>query len=84
MSERSANLKSLAAHLGLTVGTVSRAMNDYPDISIATRARVQKAAADLGYRPNQNARRLSLGQPETICYLMPRQTGTSTTRVLHC
>jgi LacI family transcriptional regulator len=78
MSDKPVNLKSLAAHLGLTVGTVSRAMNDYTDISATTRERVQKAAAELGYRPNQNARRLSLGTPETICYLMPRQTGTTT------
>ncbi|MEP2890560.1 LacI family DNA-binding transcriptional regulator [Tateyamaria sp.] len=77
MPDKPVNLKSLAAHLGLTVGTVSRAMNDYADISVATRQRVQKAAAELGYRPNQNARRLSLGQPETVCYLMPRQTGVT-------
>jgi len=66
------SLKVLAAHLDLTVGTVSRALNGYTDISPATRERVQRAADELGYRPNQNARRLSIGIPETICYLMPR------------
>ena len=66
------SLKILAAHLGLTVGTVSRALNGYTDISPTTRERVQRAADELGYRPNQNARRLSIGIPETICYLMPR------------
>lgn len=77
MSERSVNLKALAAHLGLTVSTVSRALNNYPDISPATRKRVKEAADELGYRPNQNARRLSIGTPETICYLMPRQHGSN-------
>lgn len=77
MSDRSINLKGLAAHLGLTVSTVSRALNDYPDISRSTRERVRKAADELEYRPNQNARRLSIGTPETICYLMPRQHGSS-------
>lgn len=71
------SLKILAAHLGLTVGTVSRAMNGYTDISPVTRDRVRRAADELGYRPNQNARRLSIGVPETVCYLMPRYS-TST------
>lgn len=70
-------LRALAAHLGLTVGTVSRALNGYADISPATRDRVRKAADELGYRPNQNARRLSKGTPDTVCYLMPRQMGTN-------
>ena len=77
MADKSVNLKALAAHLGLTVSTVSRALNDYADISPATRERVKEAAEHLGYRPNQNARRLSIGTPETICYLMPRQMGAN-------
>ncbi|MEM6306545.1 MAG: LacI family DNA-binding transcriptional regulator [Pseudomonadota bacterium] len=77
MSAKSVTIKSLAAYLGLTVGTVSRALNGYADISPATRDRVQKAAQELGYRPNQNARRLSMGTSETVCYLMPRQIGTT-------
>ena len=77
MSERPINLKAVAAHLGLTVSTVSRALNDYPDISPATRKRVKEAAESLGYRANQNARRLSKGTPETVCYLMPRQIGAN-------
>jgi LacI family transcriptional regulator len=59
-------LKVLAAHLGLTVGTVSRAINNDADISPKTRARVKRAAEGLGYRPNQTARRLSLGGPEAV------------------
>lgn len=77
MRSKSVNLKALAAHVGLTVSTVSRALNDYADISLATRERVKKAADELGYRPNQNARRLSIGTPETVCYLMPRQAGAN-------
>lgn len=72
MSGKPISLKILAAHLDLTVPTVSRALNNYADISPATRDRVKRAAKELGYRPNQNARRLSLGTSETIGYLMPR------------
>ncbi len=75
MGDKPINLKAVAAHLGLTVSTVSRALNDYPDISQSTRTRVKQAADALGYRANQNARRLSKGSAETICYLMPRQIG---------
>lgn len=72
MSSKPVSLKVLAAHLGLTVGTVSRALNNYADISPVTRERVKRAADELGYRANQNARRLSIGNPETVGYLMPR------------
>jgi len=76
MARQTISLKALAAHLGLTVSTVSRALNGYSDISPATRERVSRAAQELGYRPNQNARRLSIGTPETIGYLVPRVAGS--------
>ncbi len=76
MARQAVSLKALAAHLGLTVSTVSRALNGYSDISAKTRERVARAADELGYRPNQNARRLSIGAPETIGYLMPRFSGS--------
>lgn len=76
MPSKPISLKVLAARLDLTVGTVSRALNGYTDISPATRERVKRAADEMGYRPNQNARRLSIGSPETICYLMPRYSSS--------
>jgi LacI family transcriptional regulator len=76
MSEKPVSLKVLAAHLGLTVGTVSRALNGYSDISPLTRERVKHAADELGYRPNQSARRLSIGTPETVGYVLPRNANS--------
>lgn len=38
---------------------------------------MRDAANELGYRPYKNARRLSIGVPETILYLMPRQIGNT-------
>lgn len=66
------SLKKLAAHLGLTEGTVSRALNNYPDISSKTRERVQKAAVQLGYKANPMARSLATGVPEAVAYIMPQ------------
>ena len=65
-------LKTLAAELGLGEGTVSRALNNYPDISERTRARVREAADRLGYAPDPTARRLARGVSETAAYLMPQ------------
>ena len=65
------SLKELAKHLGLAEGTVSRALNNYPDISETTRDRVRKAADALGYRPNNTAKRLATGRAEAVAYLMP-------------
>ena len=65
------SLKQVADHLGLAEGTVSRALNNYPDIAEATRLKVQKAADALGYRPNPTARRLATGRAEAVAYIMP-------------
>ena len=68
------SLKFLARELGLTEGTVSRALNDYPDISQATRARVLACAEKHNYKANQTARRLATGIAEAVAYLMPANT----------
>lgn len=65
------SLKDLARHLGVAEGTVSRALNNYPDISEVTRAKVRAAADELGYRPNPTARRLATGKAEAVAYFMP-------------
>ena len=65
------SLKKLSAHLGLAEGTVSRALNDYPDISTKTRERVRLAADELGYKANPLARRLATGVAEAVAYIMP-------------
>ena len=71
-------LKTLAADLGLTEATVSRALNDYDDIAEQTRLRVQKEALAQGYAPNPSARRLARGTAEAVAYLMPaNQSGVS-------
>ena len=60
------NLKELAASLGLSQTTVSRALNGYPEVNEATRQRVNAAAALEGYRPNASARRLATGRAGAV------------------
>ena len=64
-------ISDLAAELGLTKGTVSRALNGYEDISKKTRQRVKEAAKKRGYVPSTQARRLAKGLTETIGMVLP-------------
>jgi LacI family transcriptional regulator len=55
-------LRQLAEHLGLSPATVSRALNGFPEVGVATRQRVIEGAERLHYRPNMHARRLATGR----------------------
>ena len=57
-----ATLKEISAELGISVTTVSRALNGFPEVNKATRDKVQKTADRMGYRPNRVAQRLVTGR----------------------
>ena len=65
------NLKTLAQELGLSPTTVSRALNGYPEVSEATRARVTAAANAAHYHPNTQAKRLATGRAMAIGHIIP-------------
>lgn len=65
------SLKAIAATLGLSVTTVSRALNGYDDVAAATRKRIEEEAHSRGYRPNDAARRLKTGRANAIGLLFP-------------
>jgi LacI family transcriptional regulator len=46
------NLKQLAKELNLSFSTVSKALRDRHDISLATKKRVQEKAKELNYEVN--------------------------------
>jgi DNA-binding LacI/PurR family transcriptional regulator len=58
---RSASMKDVAARAGVSVKTVSNVING-AQVGPATRERVERAIADLGYRPNISARNLRRGR----------------------
>ncbi|MEO0912890.1 MAG: LacI family DNA-binding transcriptional regulator [Pseudomonadota bacterium] len=68
--ERKLTISDLARHLGLSKGTVSRALSGYPDISDATKRRVLEAADALGYRPTSSARALSTGLAHSVALVL--------------
>jgi LacI family transcriptional regulator len=64
-------LKDLAAKLGLSITTVSRALAGYGDVAESTRQRVLEAAEEMGYVPDLTARRLQKGRTDTIGFVIP-------------
>jgi DNA-binding LacI/PurR family transcriptional regulator len=59
-------MTDVAKLAGVSHQTVSRVLNDHPNVSEQTRLRVQAAIAELGYRPNRAARVLATGTSHVI------------------
>lgn len=59
-------ISDVAEALGLTKGTVSRALNNYPDISDTTRQRVIRKADLMGYRPLAQAQAIRTGRSRAV------------------
>lgn len=59
-------IQDLSDHLNLSKGTVSRALNKYPDIAESTQLRVASAAKQLGYRPSSHAQAIKTGLVKSI------------------
>ena len=65
-----ATLKDIARHLNLSVTTVSRALNGFPEVNEATRRLVMKTASIMNYRPNQFAQKLVTGRSGMVCMII--------------
>jgi len=66
-----ATLKEIADQLGISITTVSKALNDYPDVSKKTRELVKNLAKDLNYVPNSFAVSLRMRESKTIGVIIP-------------
>lgn len=65
-----ATIQDVAKAAGVSVGTVSRALNHYPDVSDKTRAKVLQAVRELGYSPNLMAKNLSSKHIQNIALIL--------------
>jgi LacI family transcriptional regulator len=63
-------LRTIAGMTGLNVTTISRALNNAPELSQDTRERVQKIAAEIGYVPDRTALRLKTGRTHVISLIL--------------
>lgn len=72
-------LKMLAKQCGVSIATVSKALSGAPDISVETAARIQKAAAEMGYIPCAAARSLKTSRSHNIGVIFSDGTSSGLT-----
>ncbi len=68
-----AGIKEIARALGVSIGTVDRALHARPGVSKRTRDRVLRMAEKLNYRPNVAARTLKLNHRLRVGVFLPEQ-----------
>lgn len=69
-------VRNVAEVAGVSVGTVSHALNGTGRIAAATRARVVAVAAELGYRADPRGRALRSGRTSTLGLMLPAADGS--------
>lgn len=74
-----ASMKDIAAACGVSVATVSKALNDHSDIGGETKEKVRRAAKELGYHPNSSARALKTNRTYNLGVLYKEQSGSGLT-----
>ncbi len=52
------SMKDISAECGVSIATVSKALNDHKDIGVETKAYIRRVAKEMGYFPNSAAKTL--------------------------
>jgi LacI family transcriptional regulator len=68
-------IRELAERLGVSVATVSRVLNDYPDVAPQTRERVRAAIREHRFVPDRVARSLATGRSRVIGVILETGAG---------
>lgn len=63
-------IKDIAKETGYAISTVSRALNNRPDVSAETKRKVQAVVEAHGFVPNANAKQLKQRAANAICILV--------------
>jgi len=66
-----ATIRDIASKAGVSIATVSRVMNDRPDVAPVTRERVLEVVREHGFTINRSARALSNGRTGLIAITVP-------------
>jgi len=80
--KRNITLKELSKELDISISTVSRALNDHPDISSATKEKVKKLAKQLHYVPNLFARGFRSQETHILGVIVPNISHLFTSTIL--
>jgi DNA-binding LacI/PurR family transcriptional regulator len=76
------NIYDIAKKTGLSVVTVSRVLNNNPNVRESNRIKVENAIKELDYRPNAAARTLSSGKTAMISLVVPSLTDAFVIQVM--
>lgn len=77
-------IKDLAAKTGYAVGTVSRALNDHPNVSDKARKAILQAAAECGFELNVNAKQLKQSHSNNILVIVKGTSNELFGEMLEC
>lgn len=69
------SLKDISVRCGVSIATVSKALNDHKDVSTATKERILKAAKEMGYFPNSQARALKTNRTFNLGVMFSDEAG---------
>ena len=67
----SVTLKDIARKVGYSITTVSRALNDYDDVSEETKQLIKRVAQEMGYHPHVIAQSLQRRRTNTVGFIVP-------------
>lgn len=74
------SIKDIAAACGVSIATVSKALNGHKDVSETTRRMVENAAKEMGYFPNSQARALKTNRTYNLGVLFSEQSDSGLTQ----
>ena len=77
-------IKDLAAKTGYAVGTVSRALNDHPNVSAKARKAILQAAKESGFQLNVNAKQLKQSHTNNILVIVKGTGNEFFAEMLEC
>ena len=63
-------IKDIAKKAGISITTVSRALNNYNDVNEVTKERIFRIAKEIGYIPNRSAQNLVKRQSNTLAIIL--------------
>ena len=73
------SLKDISVRCGVSIATVSKALNDHKDVSPQTKERLLKVAKEMGYFPNSQARALKTNRTYNLGVMFSDEAGRGLT-----
>lgn len=73
------SIKDIASACGVSIATVSKALNNHKDVSEATKVMIRETAKKLGYLPNSQARALKTNRTYNLGVLFAEQANSGLT-----